>query len=231
MEKPKTNKFHRISKLLASKPVLVLSFVAVLLVGLLWILFPILDGAAEIFFPGSNYYLIELFIVSVFFVLFHITCFILAVIYRRSVKYLIYMMIPLFLLVVLNHFLFPAGRRRVDYFQLGARYRIAWVGGAFKLRQEALTLLDETPVGSLPISKWPDSIRGLRASAVKVDKDNGIVDVEIPRRRWFFWGDQLGYLITGANAPEPVIINDPRIASGHRLWKITDGIYLYQKWP
>jgi len=135
------------------------------------------------------------------------------------------------LLAVLNRFLFPTSRRRVDYFQLGARYRIAWVGGASKVRQEALTLLDEPSGVPLPSSKWPDSICALRASDVKVDKDKGIIDIEIPRRRWFFWGDQLGYLITDANAPEPVIINDPRIASGHRLWKITEGIYLYQKWP
>src|SRR4030043_1049448 len=95
MEKSRINIFHRISKRLVSIPVLAFSFVAVLLVGLLWILFPILDGASEIFFPGSNYYVIELFIVAVVVVLFHITCFILAVIYRRSVKYLVYMMIPL----------------------------------------------------------------------------------------------------------------------------------------
>jgi len=231
MEKSRINIFHRISKRLVSIPVLAFSFVAVLLVGLLWILFPILDGASEIFFPGSNYYVIELFIVAVVVVLFHITCFILAVIYRRSVKYLVYMMIPLCLLAVLNHFLWPTGRSRVNSFQLGARYRISWAGGASKIRQEVLTLLDETSGVSIPRSEWPDSIRALRASAVKVDKDKGIVDVEIPRRRWFFWGDQLGYLITDANAPEPVIINDPRIASGHRLWKISDGIYLYQKWP
>jgi len=231
MEKPKTSKFHRISKLLASKPILVLSCIAVLLVGFLWILFPIWDGAIEVFFPGSTYYRIELFILAFVVVLFHITCFILAGFYRHSLKYLIYMFFPLCLLAVLNHFLCPAGRIRVDYFQLGARYRIAWAGGASKVRQEALILLDEPPGIPLSSSKWPDSIRALRASAVKVDKDNKIVDVEIPRRRWFFWGDQLGYLITDVNAPQPIIINDPRIASGHRLWKITDGIYLYQKWP
>lgn len=118
MEKPRTNTFLRIYKRLASIPVLALSFVAVLLVGLLWILFPILDGASEIFFPGSPYYLIELFIVAVVVILFHITCFILAVIYRRSVKYLVYMLIPLCLLAVLNHFLCPPGRSRVDSFQL-----------------------------------------------------------------------------------------------------------------
>jgi hypothetical protein len=228
MEKPKINTF---SKRLASIPVLTLSFVAVLLVGLLWILFPILDGASEVFFPGSPCYLIELFIVAVVVILFHITCFILALIYRRSVKYLVYMLIPLCLLVVLNYFLWPTGRSRVDSFQLGARYRIAWVGGASKVRQEALTLLDETPEISIPRPKWPDSIHALRASDVQVDKDKGIVDVEIPRRRWFFWGDQLGYLITDANATAPVIIDDPRIANGHRLWKISEGIYLYQKWP
>ena len=183
------------------------------------------------FFPGSTYYIIELFILAVVVVLFHITCFILAGFYRHSFKYLIYMFFPVCLLVILNHFLCPAGRRRVDYFQLGAQYRIAWVGGASKVRQEAITLLDEASGISLLKSKWPDSIRGLCASDVKIDKDSKIVDIEIPRRRWFFWGDQLGYLITDVNAPEPVIINDPRIASGHRLWKITDGIYLYQKWP
>jgi len=72
MEKPKINTFHRISKRLASIPVLALSFVAVLLVGLLWILFPILDGASEVFFPGSPCYLIELFIVAVAVVPYHV---------------------------------------------------------------------------------------------------------------------------------------------------------------
>ena len=235
MEKPRINIFLIISKRLASIPVLVLSFVAVLLVGLLWILFPILDGASEIFFPGSTSYEIEFFMVAVAVVLFHITCFILAVIYRRSFKYLVYMLIPLFLMIVTYKVLYPNnqsyGRRRVDSFQLGARYRVRWVGGASKVRQETLTLLDETSGVSIPRSKWPDSIRALRASDVTVDKKTGIVDVEIPRRRFFFWGDQFGYLITDANAPVPVIIDDPRIANGHRLWKISDGIYLYEKWP
>ena len=233
MEKPRINIFLRISKRLASIPVLALSFVAVLLVGLLWILFPILDGASEIFFPGSTSYEIEFFMVAVAVVMFHITCFILAVIYRRSVKYMVYMLIPFFLLAVTNHFLYPPDlsrvNRRVDSFKLGARYRVQRAGGASKVRQEALTLLAETSGVSLPRSKWPDSIHALGANAVKIDKKTGLVDVEIPRRRFFFWGDQFGYLITDTNAIKPVIINDPR--SGHRLWKISDGIYLYEKWP
>ena len=27
-----------------------------------------------------------------------------------------------------------------------------------------------------------------------------------------------------------VINNDPPVVRGHRLWKIADGIYLYEKW-
>jgi hypothetical protein len=235
MEKLRIKIFDRIFKRFTSKPVLVLLFVTVLLAGVLWMLLPILDGASEIFFPGSTSHVIEFYIVAVVLLLFHITCFSLAAIYRRSVKYLVCMMIPFFLFAITNYFLYPSDMnrvcRRVDSFKLGAKYRIRWAGGASKVRQEAITLLAEPSGVSLPRPKWPDSILGLRASAVTVDKKEGIVDVEIPRRRFFFWGDQFGYLITDANAPEPVIINDPRIASGHRLWKISEGIYLYEKWP
>ena len=235
MEKPRINTFHRISKRLVSIPVLAFSFVAVLLVGLLWILFPIFDGASEIFFPGSTSYVVEFFMVAAAVFLFHITCFALAAFYRRSVKYLLYMLIPLCVLPVSNHFLYPPGLtrvdRRVDSFKLGARYRVGWAGGASEVRKEALTLLAETSEVSPSRSEWPDSIRTLRASAVTVDKKTGLVDVEIPRRRCFFWGDQFGYLITDANATEPIIINDPPPVRGHRLWRISDGIYLYEKWP
>jgi hypothetical protein len=172
--------------------------------------------------------------VAIAFILFHITCFILAAIYRRSVKYLVYMLIPFLLLAVSNHFLYPSDlsrvSRRIDSFKLGARYRVRWAGGASKVRQEALALLAEPSGVPLPRSKWPDSILALCASAVTVDKKNGIIDIEIPRRRFFFWGDQFGYLITDINAPEPVISNNPPNIYGHRLWKISDGIYLYEKW-
>lgn len=234
MEKPRINIFRRISKLLTSIPVLAFSFIAVLLVSVLWILLPILDGASEIFFPGTTSYVIEFYIVAIAVMMFHIICFILAAFYRRSVQYLIYMLIPAFFLTVTNYFLYPPDltrvSRRVDSFKLGARYRVQWAGGSSKVRQEALTLLDEPSGVSLPRSKWPESVRGLGASDVITDNKNGIVDVEIPQRRFFFWGDQFGYLITDANAPEPVIVNNPPNIYGHRLWKISEGIYLYEKW-
>lgn len=227
--------FHRMFKRLVSIPVLALSFVAVLLVGFLWILSPVFDGASEIFFPGSTSHVIELFMVLVAVVLFHITCFLLAVFRNRSVKYVVCMLIPLGLVAAIDHVFYPSDLtrtdRRIDSFKLGARYRVRWAGGASRVRQEALDLLSATSQESPSRSEWPDSIRALCASAVTVDKKTGQVDVEIPRRRFFFWGDQFGYLITDANATEPVIINDPPVVHGHRLWKISDGIYLYEKWP
>lgn len=238
MEKSKTKLFHKIFKPLSNEKVLIISFVAVLLVGLLWIFYPFIDGASEIFYPGSTYIGIELLLlvtlVATVVVLFHIACFSLAVFYNRSAKYLVCMLIPLGLLAVINHILYPAGLtrtdRRIDSFQLGARYRLVWAGGASKVRQEALALLAATSEVNPAKSKWPNSIRALCASSVKVDKKAQLVDVEIPRLRFFVWGDQFGYLITKANAGKPVIVDEPPIVYGHRLWKIADGIYLYEKW-
>lgn len=242
MEKSKTKLFHKIFKPLSNEKVLIISFVVVLVLGLLWIFLPLIDGASEIFFPGSTYIGIELLLVATLLVdlvatvvvLFHITCFTLALFYKRSVKYLVCMLIPLVLLAAINHVLYPAGLtftdRRVDSFQLGARYRVIWAGGASKVRQEALALLAATSEVHPTRSEWPDSIRALCASGVKVDKKAQLVDVEIPRRRFFVWGDQFGYLITEANAEEPVIVDEPPVVYGHRLWKIADGIYLYEKW-
>jgi len=222
-----------IPKLLASGKVLIISFVVVMVVGLLWIFSPVIDGATEIFLPGSSSCIIEVFVVAAFVLLFHIACFVVAAAYKRSLRYLIYMLIPAGLIYVADRVLRPADMtwtdRRVASFQLGARYRVNWAGGATKVRQEALALLAKSPFVSPPKSKWPESIRALRASAVKVNKDTKLVDVEIPRRPC--WGNQFGYLITDANAAVPVIVNDPPVIQGHDMWKIADGIYLYEAWP
>lgn len=222
-------------KLLASGKVLFISFAAVLAMGLLWIFSPVIDGASEIFLPGSTSYVIEFLGVAALVMLFHITCFVTAAVYRRSVRYLIYMLVPAVLIVAADRILRPADLtwtdRRVASFQLGAQYRVDWAGGPAKVRQESLALLAKTAYVSVPKSEWPESIRALRGSSVKINKSARLVDVEIPRRRCFFWGDQFGYLITDANAPEPVIVNDPPVIRGHNLWRIADGIYLYETWP
>jgi len=225
--------FLRIPKLLTSGKVLIISFVAVMVVGLLWIFSPVTDGATEIFLPGSGSYIIEFFVVAAFVILFHIACFVVAVAYKRSVRYLIYMLIPAGLIFAADRVLRPVDitwtDRRVDSFQLGARYRVNWAGGAIKVRQEALALLVNTTYVSPPKAEWPESMRELHASAVKINKDARLVDVEIPRRPC--WGNQFGYLITDANGAEPVIVNDPPVIQGHDMWKIADGIYLYETWP
>jgi hypothetical protein len=138
-------------------------------------------------------------------------------------------------LLVGIHFLFyPPGVKRVDRriqsFPIGARISIFRAGGAYKVRQEALELISNAKETSPEYSKWPKSLRSLGAMSLKVDKNAQMLDVEIPRRRWFFWGDQFGYLITDKGAQEPVIVDNPPVVNGHRLWKITDGIYLYQTW-
>jgi hypothetical protein len=189
MHKSKISLFHRISKHLVNKNVFVLSFIAVLVVGLLWILNPIISGASEIFFPGSSDYIIEILLLAVLVILFHIICFILAMFYKHSAKYLIYMIIPLYLLTAINYALYPSDTsridRRIDSFHLGAGYRVKWAGGATKLRNEALDMLFEASEVSPLRSMWPDSVRALRPNAVRIDKKNQLIDVEIPRRRFF----------------------------------------------
>lgn len=235
MRKSGGNWFQRTT--LSTPWVLAVSWVAVLAFGLLWLLFPILDGFSEIYYPGGG---VDTFFWGLAAVLiapvalgFHFVSFSAAFARNWSVRYLVLMLAPIGLLISLYLLLYPAGvtraDKRIDSFQLGARAAVKRAGGAAKVRQEALALLASSSETSLARSEWPDSFCQLHAERVTVDREAQRVDVYIPRRPC--WGEQFGYLITEQDAKEPIIVDDPPLARGHRLWRVADGIYLYHTWP
>jgi hypothetical protein len=204
--------------------------------ALLWLWSPVLDGAAEILYPGgSGLFLWELAApgVGVVTLIVHVSLFGIVIAKTRSIKYVILMLLPIGVaagvILGLYPILYPAGvsrpEKRIDSCQLGARMALRRAGGPAKVREEALTLL-ATGLNGTRLS-WREPFRGLRAVQVEANQKARWVEVKIPQRRFIFWGDQFGYLILGRDANEPVMANlhDGRT---YRLWKIDEGIYLYE---
>jgi hypothetical protein len=236
------------SSRLALRLSLPISSLAVVGFGLLWLWRPELDGACEIYSPrlasralwfdpilGLPFALGVTFVV----LLLHIGLHAAAWPRRRRALYVAWVLAPFALLTSLYVLYYPAGidwpQRRVDSFQLGARWAVKRAGGPAKLRQDALSLLVTAPdmapqllqpTPSLSPSRWPKSFRALHAMTAKVDRDPACIDIVITPRSCF--ADTFGYVIASEDAPEPDV-RRLHGRQGHRLWKIDDGIYLYEE--
>jgi hypothetical protein len=198
------------------------------------------DPWSEVFCPRLSLYLLwgVLFSFPVFVMAFVFQCMYLAIaLYRRwKLKRILTLVVLLFLFPILWQVkaIIDTRINRWDIFPIGGWSKVLWVGGPRKLRTEALCIMNTAPLlitdtsshctsyWSPPKSDWPTSVRALRPSHVTVDRKAQIVDVSIPRRDHF--SDQFGFLIKKVDTPAPKIFDN------HRIWKITDGIYFYQKW-
>jgi len=234
IKKAIANIFQIMVKKQLTGKILVISSITVSVLGLGSLLFPIVDGWSEIFIPGTpSGLLIEFLLAVMAFVATatHIICLVVTLFHKRSVRYIAYI-IPIVMLMCISYLLYPTGvtrtHRRIDSFQLGAQTRVMWAGGPSKIREDAFTLLTTAPEASPPPSEWPDSINALGASYVEINKKERVIQVQIPRRHAFY-ADQFGYLILDKNA-----IGSPSMdlleQYGNRIWKIADGIYLYERW-
>jgi hypothetical protein len=117
---------------------------------------------------------------------------------------------------------------RISSYAIGGQMRVMWAGGASQVRNEALDFIDTTTHSNPPSSEWPVSIRALGAVFVKVDKNSRTVNVCLPRVDVF--ANQFGFLIRDAGASIPDINRYVGKIDGYRLWKLADGIYLYEIW-
>jgi hypothetical protein len=225
--------------------ILISWFLAVLGSGLLWVWWPVLDGAIEIFYPRSDWFnwpFEDIFILALAIValLFHAAVCSAAFMRRRSWVYVALMLAPIGISVGTYVILYPSGmdrvQKRVDSFQLGARWAVKRAGGATKVREDALVLLASTPdaarppfqaLDSTPSATWPKSFHALHAIRIEVNEVTPYVDVVILPTSCF--ADTFGYIIMSEDATEPDIKN-LHDRQGHRLWKIADGIYLYEEW-
>jgi hypothetical protein len=222
--------FYRIVGKLSTWKFLVSLSVLVLILGLILLLYPIIDGWGEIFFPGGqDRFLITLLLHAaiIIVVILHIICFTVALFRSWSIKVLIYMVLPIGLLIGIG---VTQTQRRIESFKLGAQTRVIWAGGPSKVRQEAIALLATTSDLSPPPPQWPPSLQALGAVYIELDKNAQVVDVKIPPQRFMYMvGDQFGYLIMDPEAKAP-ISTDHYEEDGKRIWKIADGIYLYEIW-
>ncbi|MFC1974894.1 hypothetical protein ACFLXQ_00680 [Chloroflexota bacterium] len=226
-----------IGEKLSSKKTLNLSSLPVLFLGLIFLTAPIIDGWSEIFFPGgSSWFLIYLvtgllLVTSILVTgVLYVASFVANLIVKRSIWYLVYLF-PIILLLCAWYLLYPPGVTdtdiRINSFQLGAQTRVLWAGGSSKVRQGAVDLLENRSLTVPSQSEWPRSIRALGGIRLQFT-GNQTVKVILPKRRFFFDGDEFGYFIMVDDGAEPYIRGSH--GGGYRLWKISDGIYLYEVW-
>lgn len=112
--------------------------------------------------------------------------------------------------------------RRIDAFSLGGWTRLILAGGPVRVQQEALDFLDAASSPTPPISECPSSLQALGISSVQIDKVLGTMKAYIHSRGTY--SDQFGYIIQATNAPVPQIFRE------HRIWKLANGIYLFEVW-
>ena len=136
---------------------------------------------------------------------------------------------PLIILLALWLFSYDADTtwtdKRVSAFPIGGQLRVAWAGGANRVREDGLKLLDYSQDATLPRAELPISIRRLGATSVQVHKNEGIVKVFTLRR--LSLDDEFGFFIQDVSAQAPESVDE---TGGHRIWKLAEGIYLYENW-
>lgn len=209
----------------------------VFVLGIGFLFGPYLDGWSEVFCPRISHYLWMLVIVWRWVALgaFVSHCVYFAITLRRkwSLKYRVLVTIPLVILPLTWRVMYPPGitttDRRISSFAIGGWMRVMWAGGPSKVRNDALNLVDATSYSVPPKSEWPASIRALGATYVEVHKGSRTANVYIPRQNVFF-ADQFGFLIRDAGAPAPDVNHYADAINGYRLWKLADGVYLYEIW-
>jgi len=207
----------------------------VLVLGMHALFGPYIDGWCEVFCPRMWY---ELSGLLMLWGLLRLAAFAVHCIYsifvffrREPLKYKIYVAIPLVILPLMWGVLRLPGltytNRRISSFKIGGWTRMMWAGGPSKVRGDALELIDASSDEAPPESEWPASIRALGAIRIEVDRKSRALDVAIPPATPY--SDQFGFLIQDVESPVPRIVDGP-LGGGHRIWKLADGIYLYEEW-
>ena len=210
-----------------------------LIAGIASLFFPHISGWNEIVFPYfSEIWFFPYLLWEILFALFlglTIINFIALFFLKTSTKYIILafcfpvILIILFLRVYPN---FSTGKylgvdQRVSFFAVGGQTRILRAGGAERVRNDALLLLDEKTddEGFVSSASWSSSIKALRAYAIRIDKTTQSVIIYIPRANTFD-PDQFVYLITDNKKPTPSVLQ----TDGYRYWELDEGVYFFQTW-
>jgi hypothetical protein len=205
-------------------------------------IFPYFDGWSEIFWPRVAYWWkgaiviwLTFYICIVPLVIVQILCLVLAVRKKWSPGYKLSIIILSAILAsaALSYWYGPTGtERRVASFPAGAWTRLMMAGGAARFRDQVLRLADTTTSPTPAESEWPDSVKRVGAYLVEVDETDEIVAVYVPSL-----GDTFGFLVQDPEAPPPEISyarpgfpDDPEHFRGHRLWKLAEGVFFFEKW-